>query len=166
MALLKFMGGIRLRAALVKCGITLAVALLDLTAGVILTTKKVAIRAWEAHSDSGRTSTMYLHGRRVVREVWFPRATNIQAAYVDYVPFLFSLATFFLCEDKKPIDLVILYCVVMPFYPFWTKRQETRSIATNFPLFNYDAGSIPSLFDSTFSLSFLIQPIHRLVCMK
>ena len=40
MALLKFIGGIRLRAALVKCGITLAVALLDLTAGVILTAKK------------------------------------------------------------------------------------------------------------------------------
>ena len=46
MALLKFIGGIRLSAALVKCGITLAVALLDLTAGVILTAKKVAIRAW------------------------------------------------------------------------------------------------------------------------
>ena len=40
MALLKFIGGIRLSAALVKCGITLAVALLDLTAGVILTAKK------------------------------------------------------------------------------------------------------------------------------
>ena len=40
MALLKFIGGIRLRAAVVKCGITLAVALLDLTAGVILTPKK------------------------------------------------------------------------------------------------------------------------------
>ena len=48
MALLKFIGGVRLRAALVKCGITLAVALLDLTVGVILTAKKVAIRAWEA----------------------------------------------------------------------------------------------------------------------
>ena len=48
MALLKFMGGIRLRAALVKCGITLVVALLDLTTGVILTAKEVAIRAWEA----------------------------------------------------------------------------------------------------------------------
>ena len=131
MALLKFIGGIRLSAALVKCGITLAVALLDLTAGVILTAKKVA-RAWEAHSDSGRTSTMYLHGRRVVREVWLPRATNIQEAYVDYVPFLFSLATFFLCEDNKPIDLVILYCVVMPFYPSSTKRHETRSLATDF----------------------------------
>ena len=113
MALLKFIGGIRLRAALVKCGFTLAVALLDLTAGVILTAKKVAIRAWEAHSDSGRTSTMYLHGCRVVREVWLPRATNIQAAYVDYVPFLFSLATFFLCEDDKPIDRVILYCIFL-----------------------------------------------------
>ena len=43
MALLKFIGGIRLSAALVKCGITLAVALLDLTAGIILTAKKVAI---------------------------------------------------------------------------------------------------------------------------
>ena len=63
MALLKFISGIRLSAALVKCGITLAVALLHLTAGVILTAKKVAIRAWEAHSGSGRTSTMYLHGR-------------------------------------------------------------------------------------------------------
>ena len=62
MALLKFIGGIRLRAALVKCGITLEVALLDLTVGVILTVKKVAIRAWEAHLDSWRTSTMYLHG--------------------------------------------------------------------------------------------------------
>ena len=31
---------------------------------------------------------------RVVREVWLPRATNIHATYVDYVPFLFSLATF------------------------------------------------------------------------
>ena len=41
LALLKFIGGIRLRAALVKCGITLAVALLDLTAGVILTAKKL-----------------------------------------------------------------------------------------------------------------------------
>ncbi len=39
MALLKFIGGIRLRATLVKCGITLAVALLGLTAGVILTKK-------------------------------------------------------------------------------------------------------------------------------
>ena len=39
MAFLKFIGGIRLRAALVKCGITLAVALLDFTNGVILTTK-------------------------------------------------------------------------------------------------------------------------------
>ena len=61
MALLKFIGGIRLSAALVKCGITLAVALLDFTSGVILS-KKVAIKAWEAHSDSGRTSMMYLHG--------------------------------------------------------------------------------------------------------
>ena len=76
MALLKFIGGIRLSAALVKCHITLAEALLDLTAGVILTAKKVEIRAWEAHSYSGRTSTMYLHRRRVVREVWLPRATN------------------------------------------------------------------------------------------
>ena len=40
MALLKFIGGIRLRVALGKCGITLAVALLALTAGVILTAKK------------------------------------------------------------------------------------------------------------------------------
>ena len=96
----------------------------------------MAIRAWEAHLDSGHTSTMYLHERRVVREVWLPRATNIQAAYVDYVPFFFSLATFFLCEDNKPIDLVILYCVVMPFYPSSTKRHETRSLATDFPLFN------------------------------
>ena len=60
--MLKFIYGIKLRAALVKCGITLAVALLDLTAGVIPTAKKVAIRAWEAHSESGRTSMMYLHG--------------------------------------------------------------------------------------------------------
>ena len=40
MAFLKFIGGIRLGAALAKCGITLAVALLDLTAGVILTAKR------------------------------------------------------------------------------------------------------------------------------
>ena len=40
MEMLKFIGGIRLSAALVKCGITLAVALVDFTAGVILTTKK------------------------------------------------------------------------------------------------------------------------------
>ena len=40
MALLKFIGGIRLSATLVKCDITLAVALLDLTAGVILIAKK------------------------------------------------------------------------------------------------------------------------------
>ena len=166
MALLKFIGGIRLRVALVKCGITLAVALLDLTAGVILTAKKVAIRAWEAHSDSGRTSTMYLHGRKVVREVWLPRAKNIHAAYVDYVPFLFSLATFFLCEDNKPIDLVILYCFVMPFYPSSTERHETRSLATDFPLFNLDAGSMPTLLDSTVSLPFLIQPRHGLFYMK
>ena len=66
---------------------------------------------------------------RVVMEVWLPRATNIQAAYVDYVPFLFSLAT-------------------------------------DFPLLNLDAGSMPSLLDSTVSLPFLIQPRHGLVCMK
>ena len=40
MALLKFIGAIRLSAALVKRGITLAVALLDFTDGVILTAKK------------------------------------------------------------------------------------------------------------------------------
>ena len=40
MALLKFIDGIRLSMALVKCGITLVVALLDFTAGVIITTKK------------------------------------------------------------------------------------------------------------------------------
>ena len=40
MALLEFIGGIRLTAALVKCGITLAVALVDFTADVILTAKK------------------------------------------------------------------------------------------------------------------------------
>ena len=40
MALLKVIGGIRLSAALVKYGITLTVALLDFTAGVILTVKK------------------------------------------------------------------------------------------------------------------------------
>ena len=61
MALLKFIGGIRLSASLVKCGITLAVALLDCWR--YTNSKKVAIRACEAHSDSGRTSTMYLHGR-------------------------------------------------------------------------------------------------------
>ena len=56
-----------------------------------------------------------------------PKGTNIEAAYVDYVPFLFSLATFFLCEDNKPMDLVILYCVGMPFYPFSPFfNQETR----------------------------------------
>ena len=49
MALLKFISGIRLSAALVKCGITLAVALLYLIASIILTAKKVAIRTWEAH---------------------------------------------------------------------------------------------------------------------
>ena len=69
-----------------------------------------------------------------------PRATNIQAAYVDYVPFLLCLATFFLCEDNKPIDLVILYCVVMPFYPSSTKRHETHSLATNFPPFQPRCG--------------------------
>ena len=87
---------------------------------------------------------------RVVKQGWLPRAINIQAAYLDYVPFLFSLATFFLCEDNKRIDLVILYCVVLPFFPFSTKRQETSfSTTTAFPLFNQDAGSIPSLFYST-----------------
>ena len=40
MTFLKFIGGIRLSVALVKRGITLAVALLDLTTGVILTAKK------------------------------------------------------------------------------------------------------------------------------
>jgi len=39
MALLKFIGGIRLSAALVKCGINLAVALLEFSAGVIRTAK-------------------------------------------------------------------------------------------------------------------------------
>ena len=40
MALLKFISCIGLSAALVKCGINLAVALLDLTVGIILTAKK------------------------------------------------------------------------------------------------------------------------------
>ena len=114
----------------------------------------------------GGTDTMYLHGRRVVREVWLPKATNIQATYVDYIPFLFSLPTFFLCEDNKPIDLVILYCVVMPFYPSSTKIHETHSLATDFPLFNLDAGSMPTLLDSAVFLPVLIQPRHVLVCKK
>ena len=103
---------------------------------------------------------------RVVREGWLPKATYIQLAYVEYVPFLFSLVTFFLCEDNKLVDLVILYCVVMPFYPFSTKRHATRSLATDFPLLNLDAGLMPTLLDSTVSLPFLIQPRHGLVCMK
>ena len=61
---------------------------------------------------------------------------------------------------------LFLYCVVMPFYPSSTKRHETRSLATDFPLFNLDAGSMPTLLDSTVSLPFLIQPRHGLVCMK
>ena len=166
MALLKFIGGIRLSAALVKCGITLAVALLDLTAGVILTAKSDNKSMGGPFGQWAHQYDVPPRTHRVVREVWLPRATNIQAAYVDYVPFLFSLATFFLCEDNKPIDLVILYCVVMPFYPSSTKRHETRSLATDFPLFNLDAGSMPTLLDSTVSLPFLIQPRHGLVCMK
>ena len=81
-------------------------------------------------------------------------------------PILLCLATFFLCEDNKPIDLVILYCVIMPVYPSSTKRHETRSLATDFPLLNLDAGSMPTLLDSTVSLPFLIQPRHGLVYMK
>ena len=160
MALLKFMGGIRLRATLVKCGITLEVALLDLTAGVILTAKKVAIRACEAPVRCTSTDAEWwgrygcLEQQISRQHMWIP------------VPFLFPLATFFLCEDNKPIDLVILYCVDMPFYPFSTRRHETRSLATDFPLFNLDAGSMPTLLDSTVSLPFLIQPRHGLVCMK
>ena len=106
----------------------------------------------------GGTSTMYLHGRRVVREVWLPRATNIQTTYVDYGPIFVPFSHLFLCEDNKPIDLVNLYCVFMPFYPSATKRHETRSLATDFPLFNLDVGSMPTLLDSTVSLPFLIQP--------
>ena len=77
MALLKFIGGIRLSVALVKCGITLAVALLDLTTGVILTAKsgnksmRGPFEQW-AHQYDVPPRT-----HRVVREVWFPRATNI-----------------------------------------------------------------------------------------
>ena len=40
MTLLEFIGGIRLSAALVKCGITLEVELVDFTTGVILKAKK------------------------------------------------------------------------------------------------------------------------------
>ena len=40
MTLLKFIGGIRLTAELIKCSITLVVALLDFNAGVVLTAKK------------------------------------------------------------------------------------------------------------------------------
>ena len=163
MILLKFIGGIRLSAALVQCGITLAVALLDFTAGIIPTAKKYKSMG----CPFGQWAHQYDVPPRTHRVV--PRATNIQAAYVDYVFFLFSLATFFLCEENKPIDLVILYCVVMPvypFHPFSTKRCKTRSLATDFPLFNLDAGSMPTLLDSTVFLPFVIQPRHALVCMK
>ena len=81
-------------------------------------------------------------------------------------PIFVLFSHLFLYEDNKPIDLVILYCVLMPFYPSSTKRHETRSLATDFPLFNLDAGSMPTLLDSTVSLPFLIQPGHGLVCMK
>ena len=55
---------------------------------------------------------------------------------------------------------------VMPFYPSSAKGHETCSLATDFPLFNLDAGSMPTLLDNTVSLPFLIQPRHGLVCMK
>ena len=45
-------------------------------------------------------------------------------------------------------------------------RPFLFSLATDFPLFNLDAGSMPTLLDSTVSLPFLIQPRHELVCMK
>ena len=130
MALLKFIGGIRLGAALVKCGITLVVALLELTAGIILRAKKVAIRAWEAHSDSGRTSMMYLHGRRVVREVWLPRATNIQAAYVDYGPIFVLFSHLFPMRGQqtdRPGHSLLCCHAFLPFFTLFQPR-DTRLI--------------------------------------
>ena len=128
--------------------------------------KKVAIRAWEAYSDSGHTSTMYLHGRRVVREVWLPRATNIQAAYVDYVPFLFSLATFFPMwgqQTDRPGHSLLRCHAFLPFF-----NQETRDsfLSYWFSPFQPRCGFDASLLDSTISLPFLIQTRHELVCMK
>ena len=75
-------------------------------------------------------------------------------------PIFVLFSHLFLCEDNKPIDLVILYCVVMPFYPSSTKRHETRSLATDFPLFNLDAGSMPTLLDSTPFLSLFNPDMH------
>ena len=61
---------------------------------------------------------------RVVREVWLPRATNIQAAYVDYVSFLLSLATFFPMQGQqtnRPAHSLLRCHAFLPFF-----NQETR----------------------------------------
>ena len=84
----------------------------------------MAIRAWEAHSDSGRTSTMYLHGRRVVREVWLPRATNIQAAYVDYGPIFVLFSHLFPMwgqQTDRPGHSLLRCHAFLPFF-----NQETQ----------------------------------------
>ena len=128
--------------------------------------KKVAIRALEAHSDSGRTSTMYLHGHIE----WWGRygcpeqQISRQHMWIMSIFVLFShLFPMWGQQTDRP-GHSLLRCHA--FLPFFNKRHETRSLATDFPLFNLDAGSMPTLLDSTVSLPFLIQPKHGLVCMK
>ena len=72
MALLKFIDSIRLSAALVKCGITLAVALVDFTAGVILIAKG---GNKSMGNPFGQWAHQYDVPPRTHRVV--PRATNI-----------------------------------------------------------------------------------------
>lgn len=124
----------------------------------MLTAKKVAIRAW---SPFGRWAhrSQSAYGREWWGGYGCPETkASIRAAYVDYGPILFSFSHLFLCEDNKPIDLVILYCVVMP-YTLDCKRPRD-SFHTQLRLLSpfsrsLDAGSMPTLFGARSRSPFL-----------
>ena len=128
-------------------------ALLHFTGGIILTAAKpVAIRAWGG--PWGQWAHQYdvpPPRHKVVRQGWLPRATNIQAAYLDYVPFLFSLATFSYVRTTNLSTWsfsIALSCLSFLFQP----RDSFLSYCFSpfIALFNQDTGSIPSLCYSTF----------------
>ena len=128
--------------------------------------KKVTIRAWEAHSDSGHTSTMYLHGRIE----WWGRYGCQRNKYPGSIcglrPIFVMFSHLFPLwgqQTDRPGHSLLRCHACLPLF-----NQETWDsfLSYWFTLFNLDAGSMPSLFDNTFSLPFLIQPRHGLFCMK
>ena len=134
----------------------------------------------EAQHESTRTSCVVdirQHGHKVVRQMWLPRAANMQAACLHLSHF-YLLDDIFLCEHRKSRPAHShLRCPPTPdtFFPFSTKRQVHSPTLRHPPrflhLFNQETSWVASnYYFPRFLLEpsprFMLQLSHFLPCLN